>query len=188
MESILVIPIFIPHRGCPHDCLFCNQQKISGWTRDNPAKVAVAGTIDEWLTRKGQRSQVQVAFFGGSFTCLPVAEQVALLSAVQPYIREKKVDSIRLSTRPDCIDPGICHLLQEYNVEVVELGAQSFNDRVLQNSLRGHSSEQIRQSFYLLKDATIQVGLQLMPGLPGEGGGAGKGGPVRPDREPRRSG
>ena len=169
---MLVIPIFIPHRGCPHCCLFCNQQKISGYARDNPAQVSVAGTIDEWLLRKGSRNQVQVAFFGGSFTCLPIGEQVALLAAVQPYIREKKIDSIRLSTRPDCIDPAICRLLQKYSTGVVELGAQSLNDTVLQQSLRGHSAAHIRQSFKLLKASAIQVGLQLMPGLPGETSGS----------------
>ncbi len=172
MESMLVIPIFIPHCGCPHDCLFCNQQKISGSVRESPAKVAIAGTIDEWLARKGKRRQVQVAFFGGSFTCLPVGEQAALLSAVQPYIDEKKVDSIRLSTRPDCIDPEVCSRLHEFRVEVVELGAQSFNDTVLQKSLRGHNSEDIRRSVALLKQSAIKVGLQLMPGLPGETSGS----------------
>jgi len=169
---ILVIPIFIPHRGCPHDCLFCNQQKISGYDRDAAAGVAVAATIDEWLGRKGERKSVQVAFFGGSFTCLPKSEQVQLLSAVQPYITEGKVDTIRLSTRPDCIDPAICRLLQEYNVGVVELGAQSFSDRVLQKSLRGHNAEHIRYAFGLLREAGMQVGLQLMPGLPGESSGS----------------
>jgi len=168
MDAMLIIPIFIPHRGCPHDCLFCNQQKISGRARNNPAKVEVAGTIDEWLARKGRRSQVQVAFFGGSFTCLPVGEQLALLSAVQPYIRDKKVESIRLSTRPDCFDRAVCARLLEYKVGVVELGAQSFNDRVLQTSLRGHNAEQVRKAFALLKETSMQVGLQLMPGLPGE--------------------
>ena len=169
---MLVIPIFIPHRGCPHCCLFCNQQKISGCAGDNPAGMAVAGTIDEWIARKGSRNQVQVAFFGGSFTCLPIDEQVAFLSVVQPYITEKKVDSIRLSTRPDCIDPAVCRLLKEYKVGVVELGAQSLNDAVLRQSLRGHSSAHIRESFKLLKASAIQVGLQLMPGLPGETSGS----------------
>lgn len=163
---MLVIPIFIPHRGCPHDCLFCNQQKISGSTRDAP--VAVADTIEAWLLRKGARCQVQVAFFGGSFTCLPASEQVALLSAVTPFIRAEKVATIRLSTRPDCIDPAVCQRLLAYQVGVVELGAQSLSDAVLQQSLRGHSSAQIHSAFALLKGAGIEVGLQLMPGLPGE--------------------
>lgn len=168
MGTLLVIPIFIPHRGCPHDCLFCNQQKISGYERDETAQVAVAEIIDEWLVRKKDRSQVQVAFFGGSFTCLPTGEQTKLLSAVQPYIEKGKVNTIRLSTRPDCIDQAVGDLLKEFNVGVVELGAQSLNDQVLQKSLRGHSSEHIRNAFHSLKESGIQVGLQLMPGLPGE--------------------
>ncbi len=164
----LIIPIFIPHRGCPHDCLFCNQQKISGHDRDDTARVAVAETIDKWLGRNKDRSQVQVAFFGGSFTCLPAREQIELLSAVQPYIEGKQVDTIRISTRPDCIDRQICDLLTKYNVGVVELGAQSMHDKVLQASLRGHNSEQSRKALLLLRESGMQVGLQLMPGLPGE--------------------
>jgi len=164
---MLVIPIFIPHRGCPHDCLFCNQQKISGHDREE-ARPPIALTIDVWLERKKDRHQVQVAFFGGSFTCLPKSEQAAMLSAVQPYIAAGKVDTIRLSTRPDCIDAGVCALLKEYNVGVVEIGTQSLSDAVLQKSLRGHTAHETRHAFRLLKAAGIQVGLQLMPGLPGE--------------------
>ncbi len=168
MAMVLIIPVFIPHRGCPHDCLFCNQQKISGQDRTGLDPMPVAATIEEWLRRKGDRREVQVAFFGGSFTCLPAAEQVSLLAAVQPYIREKQVDTIRLSTRPDCIDSAVCRLLREYRVGVVELGVQSFSDRVLQRSLRGHGVEDVRRAFRLLREAGFQVGLQLMPGLPGE--------------------
>ncbi len=164
---MLVIPVFIPHRGCPHDCLFCNQQKISGYDREE-AWPPVAKTIDVWLERKKDRKQVQVAFFGGSFTCLSKSEQLAMLSAVQPYIAAGKVDTIRLSTRPDCIDAGVCALLKEYSVGVVELGAQSLSDAVLQKSLRGHTADETRHAFQLLKAAGIQVGLQFMPGLPGE--------------------
>jgi len=168
MSLMLVIPIFIPHRGCPHDCLFCNQQKISGYDRDDPAPIAVTETIDRWLGRNKDRSQVQAAFFGGSFTCLPAEEQVELLAAVQPYIAAKQVDTIRLSTRPDCIDPAVCARLSKYRVGVVELGAQSLSDPVLHRSLRGHTAGQTRQAFYLLRESGLQVGLQLMPGLPGE--------------------
>jgi len=165
---LLVIPIFIPHRGCPHDCLFCNQQKISGYDRDSSAKVSASVIIDQWLERNKSRDKVQVAFFGGSFTCLPEGEQRELLSEAQSYIEDDKVDTIRISTRPDCINPAICDLLKEYNVGVVELGAQSMSDNVLLNSLRGHTSDHVRNALRLLRNFEIQIGLQLMPGLPGE--------------------
>lgn len=164
----LIIPVFIPHRGCPHQCLFCNQEKISGTRRTRDFDVKVAEIIDTWLKRSGGHGDVQVAFFGGSFTCLPEEEQFVLLAAVQPYLRTAQVDSIRLSTRPDCISPAICTFLKEHRVSVVELGVQSLTDEVLQKSQRGHDSRQCREAVMCLREAGMRVGLQLMPGLPGE--------------------
>lgn len=168
MKNVLVIPIFIPHRGCPHDCLFCNQQKISGAKRDEEAQVKVAGTIEEWLQHQGGRKEVQVAFFGGSFTCMDKSDQVALLEAVQPFISAGRVHSIRCSTRPDCIDHQTIDLLRSYNVATVELGVQSLDDAVLQKARRGHSAEDCEKAFRMLKKDGIEVGIQLMPGLPGD--------------------
>lgn len=167
MKNILVIPIFIPHRGCPHDCLFCNQQKISGAKREG-AEVQVAGTIEEWLEHQGARTKVQVAFFGGSFTCMDKNDQVELLEAVQPFIAAGKVGSVRCSTRPDCINAETINLLQKYNVTTVELGVQSLDDTVLLKARRGHSAADCEKAFRMLKKGGIEVGIQLMPGLPGD--------------------
>lgn len=163
----LVIPVFIPHRGCPHHCLFCNQEKISGCGHAaHPPDIA--GTIAQWLERSSQKTRVQVAFYGGSFTCLPIDEQMAMLAEVQPFIVAGRVDCIRLSTRPDCISPDICRLLRDFRVGVVELGVQSLSDAVLAENLRGHSAGQCHEAFAQLKASGLEVGLQLMPGLPGE--------------------
>lgn len=168
MKRSLVIPIFIPHLGCPHDCLFCNQQKISGSKRDSAQHPAIAETIEEWLQRQGARDSVQVAFYGGSFTCMDRALQEEMLAAVQPYLRSGRVDSIRCSTRPDCIDEASCQLLKRYGVTTVELGVQSFDDAVLQRARRGHSGLDAEKAFVLLHGSGIEVGIQLMPGLPGD--------------------
>ncbi len=165
---LLVIPVFIPHCGCPHQCLFCNQEKISGCGGGGVDPGDVAATITTWLARSPFKTRVQVAFYGGSFTCLPTREQMALLVAVQPFIAAGKVDCIRLSTRPDCISPEICRLLCEFRVGVVELGVQSLNNEVLAENRRGHDAEHCRTAFAQLKAAGMAVGLQLMPGLPGE--------------------
>ncbi len=165
---ILVIPIFIPHLGCPHDCLFCNQQKISGENRQDITPESVNSTIDEWLPRARNKSKVQVAFFGGSFTCLPLAQQIGYLETVQPYIRSGEVDEIRLSTRPDCISSEIIEILKKYHVKVIELGVQSFDDTVLIKSIRGHNAAQCEEALQLLKSEGFTVGLQFMAGLPGE--------------------
>jgi len=165
----LVIPIFIPHRGCPHHCLFCNQQSITGQDSSFPQlKMEIRNTVEKWMERSPGRSEVQVAFYGGSFTCLAREEQVELLSAVRPFIDSERVGSIRLSTRPDCIDPEICRLLQSSGVKTVELGVQSLSDRVLNKSRRGHTVSQSRDALKMLQEAGIQVGVQLMVGLPSE--------------------
>lgn len=170
----LVIPIFIPHQGCPQQCLFCNQHAITG-ERERPEDMAaqIPVIIREWLARPRSSSLVQVAFFGGSFTCLPEERQAALLLAVRPFLRGQgregdpwaQVDCIRLSTRPDCVDAATVSFLRANGVRIVELGVQSLDDRVLMASRRGHSADQCRRATALLRELGMEVGIQLMPGL-----------------------
>lgn len=164
---MLVIPIFIPHRGCPRQCLFCNQEKISGCRETGVEAGEVVELVESWLAR-GKGSEVQVAFYGGSFTCLPHEEQRRLLGLVAPYLESGRVQSLRISTRPDCLDPAICRLLAEHGVTTVELGIQSLDDAVLEGSRRGHDAEQGRQAIRLLQVHGFTVGVQLILGLPGE--------------------
>jgi len=165
---MLVIPVFIPHLGCPHQCVFCNQNHITDRSSGCGAREDIGQTIAVWLARSPGRRPAQVAFYGGSFTCLPLANQRAMLRAVQPFLESGDVAEIRLSTRPDCIDAARCRLLQEHGVRVVELGIQSLTDSVLQLAKRGHTAAQARDAFRVLVAHGFEVGLQLMPGLPGE--------------------
>jgi histone acetyltransferase (RNA polymerase elongator complex component) len=171
-QSPLVIPIFIAHEGCPHRCLFCNQRPITGTSEQaaNPSTVAaVQAEIGRWLARSARNGRrVQVAFYGGSFTGLPLGRQRQLLCAVQPFIRSGEVNGIRLSTRPDYIDQETPGFLQGFGVETVELGVQSMDQKVLDRNLRGHSVRQVEVALALLKAAGLTAGAQLMVGLPGE--------------------
>jgi len=165
-----IIPLFIPHRGCPHQCSFCNQESITGCSEASLSEYVndFVDEIEKWLSRFKDTGSVEVAFYGGSFTCLPEQEQHLLLSVVQPYIQSGRVSSIRLSTRPDCLSEGIIAFLKDYGVKKVELGVQSLDDRVLQKSKRGHKAEDSINSILLLRKAGVEVGVQLMVGLPGE--------------------
>ncbi|MCM1148924.1 MAG: radical SAM protein [Butyricicoccus sp.] len=159
-----IIPVFIPHLGCPHDCAFCNQKRISGAL--SPATAGdVAREIEQGLTRC--RRPAQLAFYGGSFTAIPVSEQLALLGAAQPYLRSGELESIRLSTRPDAIDGPTLERLRARGVSVIELGAQSMDDEVLQKSGRGHSAEDTVRASRLIRRAGFSLVLQMMTGLPG---------------------
>lgn len=164
----LVIPLFIPHQGCPHDCLFCNQQRISGVDKKIPELDDVKTTIELWLSRKNDEKEVEVAFYGGSFTCMRREVQERLLGEVQPYIKSGQVAGIRCSTRPDCVTNDTCTFLTQYRVRTVELGVQSLNDAVLVKNQRGHDSAKSYMAVQLLQEAGFRVGVQLMVGLPGE--------------------
>jgi histone acetyltransferase (RNA polymerase elongator complex component) len=164
----LVIPVFIPHLGCLHQCLFCNQRSITGELENHRSEEEIDGTIREWLSRGRQNERVQVAFYGGSFTCLAFHEQERMLAAVRPFLKSGQVHSIRLSTRPDCIDPEICRMLSSHGVKTVELGVQSLDDRVLKLSRRGHDVRSSLAAVEILREGGMEIGIQLMVGLPGE--------------------
>ena len=163
----MIIPFFIPHAGCPHQCVFCNQANITG--QYGPADAAtVPGTIEHYLDTRHSGGRVQVAFYGGSFTALPPDEQEAYLEAVRPFIESGRVCDIRLSTRPDCVSSKTLDLLAKYHVKTVELGVQSMDDRVLALAGRGHTALDTVNAVALLREYGFAVGLQLMPGLPGD--------------------
>lgn len=170
MPPPFIIPIFIAHQGCPHQCLFCNQRSITGAPEGMISARKVEETIRTQLAwpRRHSDSPVQVAFYGGSFTGLPVERQRELLGAAQPFLASGRVRELRLSTRPDYMTPEIAVFLRQQGVGIVELGAQSLDDRVLAVSGRGHSAAQVGAAVACLQEAGIRVGLQLMLGLPGE--------------------
>ena len=163
----MIIPFFIPHAGCPHQCVFCDQKRITGRTVA-PDPASVPGTIASFLRTRGGKGPVHAAFYGGSFTAIPADEQCAYLAAVQPFIDAGTVDGIRISTRPDCISPGILDLLRRHRVTTVELGVQSLDDDVLRLSGRGHTAGDAVRAASLIRRHGILVGIQLMPGLPGD--------------------
>lgn len=163
----MIIPFFITHAGCPHQCVFCNQKNITG-INTPPDASSIHRSISRHLETRRDNEAVQVAFYGGSFTALPLAGQQAYLEAVRPFITSGSVASIRLSTRPDSITPEILALLEHYDVRTVELGVQSMDDEVLMRSGRGHTSADTRKAFSLLRSHGFTIGFQLMPGLPGD--------------------
>lgn len=160
-----IIPIFVPHRGCPHDCIFCNQKKITGVSTDI-TQGDVRNIVEEYLTTIDKDASVEIAFFGGSFTAIDVDIQRSLLSVAKEYVDKGLVQDIRMSTRPDCIDEEILTMLKEYKVSIIELGVQSLDEDVLRESVRGHHAEEVIKSSRLIKDYGIKLGLQMMVGLP----------------------
>lgn len=161
-----IIPIFVPHKGCPHGCIFCNQKRITGQVNDLSSK-DIDNIIKNYLnTIDKSDANIEIAFFGGSFTAIPKEEQNLYLSVAKKYIEKGMVNSIRLSTRPDYINKEILRNLKKFGVSIVELGVQSLDDEVLRLCQRGHSEDDVINAVKLLKEERFTIGIQLMVGLP----------------------
>jgi histone acetyltransferase (RNA polymerase elongator complex component) len=160
-----VIPVFVPHLGCPNDCVFCNQRRISG--RLLPATPeTVRQAVEDADFLKDDGTGKQLAFYGGSFTAIPPAEQDALLEAALPFIEKYKNAGIRISTRPDHIDEETLRRLKTRGVATIELGAQSMDDDVLRASGRGHTAADTVNAARLVRESGFELILQMMTGLP----------------------
>ena len=162
-----IIPIFIPHIGCPHRCVFCNQWQITGHV-GLPSPADVADLIHTYTSSCREKRHWEVAFYGGSFTAIDGALQDSLLTPAAEALEQGVIQAIRCSTRPDAIDDAILDRLERFGLTTVELGVQSMDDGVLKAAKRGHTAAQVVDATQLLKQRGFTVGHQLMPGLPGE--------------------
>jgi len=164
--SHINIPIFVPHLGCPHTCVFCNQHTITGQceTTLNEIDTAVSQTLA--LLKDPSEHELQIAFFGGSFTAIERKKMLALLEKANYYVQKGSVQSIRLSTRPDAIDDEILTILAKHSVKAIELGIQSTDERVLEASERGHTAKASETACRKIKEYGFELVGQMMLGLP----------------------
>ena len=167
MKTHAIIPVFIPHRGCPNDCVFCNQKAITARTADVSPE-DVKNLIETYLPTLQNRNleTIEIAFFGGSFTGIPIEEQSAFLEVASEYKKKGLIHKIHMSTRPDYINEDILDNLKKYDADVIELGVQSFDPEVLAASNRGHTAEDVEKACRLIKNYGFELGIQLMIGLP----------------------
>mgnify|MGYP000891907678 FL=1 len=166
-KKMKIIPIFVPHIGCPNDCVFCNQRRITGQKNVVAGKEYVRSIVEEYIKTIDKDTDKEIAFFGGSFTAIDIKVQEELLSVTKHYKDLGLVSRIRCSTRPDAINDEILQLQKRYGMDIIELGIQSLDDEVLKLSNRGHNKGQSLEASRLIKEHGFILGHQIMPGLPG---------------------
>ena len=185
----LIYPIFISHLGCPFRCIFCNQYKITNTeavakAEFNRAKHTADSSLEEdghetnavqidWDTtlsqikgfiQKHTNKNKEIAFFGGSFTCLEREQMSELFQKLSPYLDDKTY--FRISTRPDAISEEILGFLKVNRVNTIELGIQSFSDAELIASKRGYDGKTAIEACQLIKTYDFNLSVQLLIGLP----------------------
>lgn len=159
------VSLFVPHLGCPNDCIFCNQKTISG--KNEPLKKEdILSAVNTAIKGSYDKENSEIAFFGGSFTAIERELMISYLEAVKPYIGTY-FKGIRISTRPDCINEEILEILKSYGVTSIELGAQSMCEDVLIKNNRGHVPKDTEKAASLIKKSGFSLGLQMMTGLYG---------------------
>ena len=166
MKKQYIIPIFVPHLGCPNDCIFRNQKSISG-QKKQITKEETKKIIDNYLESiKNEDAKIEIAFYGGSFTAIEKEKQEELLEIAYQYVKEGKIESIRVSTRPDAINKEVLKRLKKYKVKTIELGVQSSNDYILEKARRGHTFEDVKKASKMIRWNGFDLGHQMMVGLP----------------------
>lgn len=161
------IALFIPHNGCPHQCSFCNQVRITGMQKQ-PSPQDVISAVTTARESLGERiHKAEIAFFGGSFTAVEPNYMCSLLETASAFVKSGTVAGIRISTRPDALEAPVLDLLKCKGVTAIELGAQSMDDSVLAMNGRGHTAQQVREASRRIRDNGFSLGLQMMTGLYG---------------------
>lgn len=164
--SHINIPIFVTHLGCPHTCVFCNQHTITGRCETTPEEIDTAVLQTQSLLKDPAKHELQIAFFGGSFTAIEPTKMLALLEKANYYVQNGSIQSIRLSTRPDAITDEILTILANHSVKAIELGIQSTNEQVLASSERGHTAKDSKIACQKIKAYGFELVGQMMLGLP----------------------
>ncbi len=165
MKKHINIPLFIPHYGCPNACVFCNQKKITGKPcYDRDTVIEEINTALETIDT--EKTEVELAFFGGSFTAIPENEMLGLLEVSDIFLADGRISSVRLSTRPDAINDAVLEILKAHGVKTIELGLQSFSDKVLLASKRGHTAKCSTEACIKIKQHGFKLIGQMMAGLP----------------------
>ena len=169
MDRLFIIPIFIPHAGCPHQCAFCNQTIITSEKHLQLTAAVVEERISDFLKfRKKGHGPTQISYYGGNFLGLKHETIRKLLETAARFVSAGEVDGIRFSTRPDTVSIRTLDIIKDFPVKTIELGVQSMDDGVLRQSRRGHTSSHTLEAFSMLRENAYEIGLQMMVGLPAE--------------------
>ncbi|MFO8033165.1 MAG: radical SAM protein [Desulfohalobiaceae bacterium] len=165
--KLRIWPVFLPFWGCRQRCIYCAQEQQTGSPRQSLQTHLQDLRKELTLAWKKGRPPLQLAFFAGTFTALPLGWQLKFLDLAQEFKEKGLITKIRCSTRPDRISLPWLHKLRYHGMDMLELGVQSFSTQVLAKSGRGYTQIQAEQACAWVRESGLELGIQLMPGLPG---------------------
>ncbi|MFW5791116.1 MAG: elongator complex protein 3 [Desulfohalobiaceae bacterium] len=161
-----IYPVFLPFLGCPKRCIYCDQNAQTG---SRQTLTDIFDTLLAQLERFRDTHSFgwEIGFFGGTFTALPGNWSRRFVDLASSFKSCGVVSAIRCSTRPDALDPVQLEELAHAGLDLVEVGVQSFDSRVLELSDRGYDEAKAVAGCRSVVEAGLGLGIQLLPGLPG---------------------
>lgn len=166
----LLIPVFIPFAGCPQRCIYCAQELQSGTSCNELEHLYVEAKRnlpEVLLSRQKLGKEIELAFYGGTFTLLPSVWQTKWLNLAGELKEKGLIQSARCSTRPDALSYTLLNYLKKSGLSTVEIGVQSFDFETLKQSKRHYTPAQAIDAANMVQEAGLNLVLQLLPGLPG---------------------
>ena len=154
-----IIPIIIPNSQ--EKTLLTNQKYIIT-KKDKITVEEVKNIIEEHLKKVNKEEyNVEVAFSG-----LDGVNQEEFLQIAYEYVKNKQIDSIRITTKANYINRSFLKLLKKYKIKAIELEIQTINEYVLKNIGAIYNVKDIKKASKLIKRKRFDLGLQMMVGLP----------------------
>lgn len=197
ISGVAPVAVLTEPYPCPGNCIFCPDQAEApkSYLDGEPGVLrALQNAYDPYdqtaariaaLEAIGHPTdKIELLVLGGTWSAYPESYQTMFLLRCFDAMNEREAVSLAqaqqwnetaahrnvglvIETRPDCITPQEVKRLRQQGVTKVQLGAQSFDDRILTLNRRGHTVDDTRQAMRRLRLAGFKIVLHWMPNLYG---------------------
>ena len=161
------IDLYIHIPFCRNKCPYCPYNRINyDETLVGPYTRAVLSEIEQYYLRLGKIEISSIYIGGGTPTTL-----IDELGIIIKSIREKFTitGDICVETSPSDLDEDIIRKLKDFGVDLISIGAQSFDDKFLKVLGRNYTADKARSAVILALSSNFKsVNVDLMFALPGQ--------------------
>jgi elongator complex protein 3 len=197
LSGVSTVTVLTEPYSCPGNCLFCPDEQglPKSYLKEEPgAARAYQNQFDPYLQVRSRLesyqaighpiNKIELLILGGSWSAYPADYREWFVRRCfdamngqesetlhQAHLLNESTESrnvgLVVETRPDMISPSEIAFMRELGVTKVQMGAQSFNDEILEKNCRGHSVKDMLNAVSLLRAAGFKVVLHWMPNLLG---------------------
>ena len=197
LSGVTVVTVLTKPYPCPGKCVFCptDARMPKSYLPDEPGAMRalhhkfdpydqVAARLDALQAVGHPTDKIELLVLGGTWSAYRQDYQEWFIKRCFEALNNEPADSLEaaqernetalhrnvglvVETRPDHVDVRELAWMRHLGVTKVQIGAQSFDDRILQLNNRGHSVTETQNAVNLLRQAGFKIVLHWMPNLLG---------------------